>query len=75
MADYQEMCYKANRAMEKAINILAEVQRECEDDYLEETGPPAESEDEEENTGGEPAARRGVCGNIRVPTPVRRKNE
>lgn len=42
MVDYQEMYYKMNRAMEKAINILIEVQRECEEDYLAQTDPPEE---------------------------------
>ena len=49
MVDYQEMYYKMNRAMEKAINILVEAQRECEEDYLKQTDPPAESEAKEEN--------------------------
>ena len=74
MVDYQEMYYKMNRAMEKAINILVEAQRECEEEYLRETDPPNESEGEEVNTGGEPVARRVVCGDIRVPAPVRRKS-
>ncbi len=42
MVDYQEMYYKMNRAMEKAINILIEAQRECEEDYLTQTDPPEE---------------------------------
>ena len=44
MIDYQEMYYKINRAMEKAVNILVEAQRECEEDYLKQTDPPAENE-------------------------------
>ena len=48
MVDYQEMYYKMNRAMEKAINILVEAQCECEEEYLKETDPPDESEDGEE---------------------------
>lgn len=32
MVDYQEMYYKMNRATEKAINILVEAQRECEEE-------------------------------------------
>ena len=39
MVDYQEMYYKMNRAMEKAINILVEAQRECEEEYFEGNGP------------------------------------
>ena len=39
MVDYREMYYKMNRAMEKAINILIEAQRECEEDYLRQTDP------------------------------------
>ena len=46
MVDYQEMYYKMNRAMEKAINILVEAQRECEEEYLKETDPPAEDDKE-----------------------------
>ena len=42
MVDYQQMYYKMNRAMEKAINILIEAQRECEEDYLAQTDPPEE---------------------------------
>ena len=45
MVDYQEMYYKMNRAMEKAINILVAAQRECEEDYLKQTDPPGERED------------------------------
>ena len=41
VVDYQEMYYKMNRAIEKAINILVAVQRECEEDYLRQTEPPA----------------------------------
>ena len=48
MVDYQEMYYKMNRAMEKAINILVEAQRECEEEYLKQTDPPVESENGEE---------------------------
>ena len=48
MVDYQEMYYKMNRAMEKAINILVEAQRECEEEYLKETDPPAEEGGEQE---------------------------
>ena len=47
MVDYQEMYYKLNRAMEKAINILAEAQRECEEDYLRQTDLPVASEVQE----------------------------
>ena len=47
MADYQEMYYKMNRAMEKAINILVAAQRECEEDYLTQTDPPEEREDKD----------------------------
>ncbi len=49
MVDYQEMYYKMNRAMEKAINILVEAQRECEEEYLKETDPPDENEGKEDN--------------------------
>lgn len=49
MVDYQEMYYKMNRAMEKAINILVGAQRECEEEYLKETDPSAESEDGEDD--------------------------
>ena len=35
-----ELYYKMNRAMEKAINVLIEAQRECEEDYLRQTDPP-----------------------------------
>ena len=48
MVDYQEMYYKMNRAMEKAINILVEAQRECEEDYLKQTDPPAGEGDKNE---------------------------
>ncbi len=48
MVDYQQMYYKMNRAMEKAINILIEAQRECEEDYLKQTDPPADGEAREE---------------------------
>ena len=48
MVDYQEMYYKMNRAMEKAINILVEAQRSCEEDYLAQTEPPAEEERDSE---------------------------
>ena len=48
MADYQEMYYKMNRAMEKAINILVEAQRSCEEDYLAQT--ELEEQKEEENS-------------------------
>lgn len=43
MVDYQEMYDKMNRAMEKAINILIDAQRECEEDYLRQTDPPPEA--------------------------------
>lgn len=43
MVDYQEMYYKMNRA----INILVEAQRECEEDYLKQTDPPNEKEEEQ----------------------------
>ena len=49
MVDYQEMYYKMNRAMEKAINILVEAQRECEEEYLKQTDPQGESEDGKED--------------------------
>ena len=42
MIDYQEMYYKMNRAMEKAINILVEAQQECEEDYLQQTESSAD---------------------------------
>ena len=45
MVDYQEMYYKMNRAMEKAINILVEAQRECEEDYLKQTDSSADGKD------------------------------
>lgn len=45
MVDYQEMYYKMNRAMEKAINTLIEAQRECEEEYLKQTDSPNEKED------------------------------
>lgn len=45
MVDYQEMYYKMNRAMERAINILVEAQRECEEDYLKQTEPLNEREE------------------------------
>ena len=45
MVDYQEMYYKMSRAMEKAINVLIDAQRECEEDYLRQTDPPAEAEE------------------------------
>lgn len=32
--DYKEMYFKLFRATEKAINLLIEVQRECEDLYI-----------------------------------------
>ena len=48
MVDYQEMYYKMNRAMEKAINILVEAQRECEEDYLKQTDPSGEEEEKED---------------------------
>lgn len=48
MVDYQEMYYKMNRAIEKAINILVKAQRECEDDYLRQTDPPVASKEEAE---------------------------
>ena len=47
MVDYQQMYYKMNRAMEKAIDILIEAQRECEEDYLAQTDPPGEREDKD----------------------------
>ena len=49
MVDYQEMYYKMNRAMEKAINILVEAQRECEEDYLKQTDAPVDDEDKKED--------------------------
>ena len=45
MVDYQEMYYKMNRAMEKAMRIMIEAQRECEEEYLKQTDPPADDED------------------------------
>ena len=48
MVDYQEMYYKMNRAVEKAINILIKAQRECEEEYLKQTDPPAKEEGEQE---------------------------
>ncbi len=44
MVDYQEMYYKMNRAVEKAMSLLIEAQRECEEDYLRQTDPPAEAD-------------------------------
>ena len=49
MVDYQEMYYEMNRAMEKAINILVGAQRECEEEYLKQTDPPADGEDKKED--------------------------
>lgn len=46
MVDYQEMYYKLDRAMEKAINILVEAQRACGEDYLTQTDPPEEKKQE-----------------------------
>lgn len=34
MVDYKEMYYKMVRETEKAIRVLAEVQRECEEMYM-----------------------------------------
>ena len=34
MADFEEMYYELFRATEKAINILIEAQRKCEDMYI-----------------------------------------
>ena len=45
MVDYQEMYYKLDRAMEKAINILVEAQRACEEDYLTQTDPLEEKKE------------------------------
>ena len=47
MVDYQEMYYKMNRAVEKAINILVQAQREWEEDYLTQTDPPEERDDQD----------------------------
>lgn len=44
MVDYKEMYLKMNRAVEKALNTLIEAQRECEDEYLRQTDPPAETD-------------------------------
>ena len=51
MVDYQEMYYKMNRAMEKAINILVEAQCECEEEYLKETDPPNDENEGKEDNG------------------------
>ena len=47
MADYRRMYLTAVDAMEKAITLLEEAQRECEDIYVE------TDETEEEPTGSE----------------------
>ncbi len=44
MVNYEQMYYKMNRAMEKAINILIQAQQECEEQYLAQTDPPEEQE-------------------------------
>ena len=48
MVDYQEMYYKLNRAMEKAIHILITAQQECEEDYLQQTEPAAGAASEDD---------------------------
>ena len=47
MVDYEQMYYKMDRAMDKAINTLIEAQRECEEDYLTQTDPPKGKDDKE----------------------------
>ena len=47
MADYMELYLKMFRASEKAINILMEAQRECEELYCEELGDQEKREREE----------------------------
>ena len=44
MIDYKELYLKMFRATEKAMNILAEAQRECEELYCEEPGDQQERE-------------------------------
>ena len=69
MVDYQEMYYKMNRAMEKAINILVEAQRECEEEYLKQTDPPddgdcterKQKQQENEITGKIFETEAGIC--------------
>ncbi|MBR4056638.1 MAG: hypothetical protein IKK00_00700 [Oscillospiraceae bacterium] len=39
MPDYEKMYFRLFRAAERAINILIEAQRECEEDYLSGTLP------------------------------------
>ena len=43
MPDYKEMYLKMMRASEKAINILIEAQRECEEMYISEREWPADA--------------------------------
>lgn len=40
MADYQEMYLHLTREVEKALRILIEAQRECEEMYIRDGGPP-----------------------------------
>ena len=44
MIDYKELYLTMFRATEKAMNILAEAQRECEELYCEEPGDQQERE-------------------------------
>ena len=44
MIDYKELYLTMFRATEKAMNILAEAQRECEELYCEEPGDRQERE-------------------------------
>lgn len=39
MPDYKEMYFKLFRASEQAINVLIEVQRECEELYISQQEP------------------------------------
>lgn len=41
--DYKEMYFKMVRATEKAVRILIEAQRECEDIYLRSESEPEEN--------------------------------
>ena len=47
MTDYKELYLKMFRASEKAINIMMEAQRECEELYCEELGDQEKREREE----------------------------
>lgn len=47
MIDYKELYLRMFRATEKAINIMMEAQRECEELYCEELGDQEKREREE----------------------------